>query len=110
MIIVYAVYSSVPAPGLSEALPCFVAPEEVDMRNLLVRAVSSITAMELEDPSDLIIIISDANKSVSSKPALFLRKWRNFATHLSCHYLLQIRICYFLLCWQALEGEPHRPC
>jgi len=66
MIIVYAVYSSVPAPGLSEALPCFVAPEEIDMRNLLVRAVSSITAMELEDPMDLIIIISDAIKSVSS--------------------------------------------
>ena len=36
------------------------------MRNLLVRAVSSITAMELEDLSDLIIIISDAIKSVTS--------------------------------------------
>jgi len=55
-------------------LPCFVAPEIFDMRNLLVRAVSSITAMELEDPSDLKIIISDAIKSVSSKTALFLRK------------------------------------
>jgi len=51
-----------------------VAPEIFDMRNLLVRAVSSITAMELEDPSDLKIIISDAIKSVSSKTALFLRK------------------------------------
>ena len=53
-------------------LPCFVAPEEVDMHNLLVRAVSSITAMELEDPSDLMIIISDAINSVSSRIALFL--------------------------------------
>ena len=66
MIIVYAVYSSVPAPVCQQRLPCFVAPEEVDMRNLLVRAVSSITAMELEDLSDLKISITQVIKSVIS--------------------------------------------
>lgn len=71
-------------------LPCFVAPERVDMRNLPVMAVSSITAMELEDPFDLKIIIPNVVQSVSSKTALILRKWYNFATHLSCHYLLKI--------------------